>query len=130
MQIKDLTFSPDGKTLVAIHQGKTAFDAVAMVWNTADWTTQSMRGHGAAAFSPDGRLLALGGRDIKLLDPASRKELRTIKAPTVTKGEVLGDTPDADREMPYSITALALSPDGATLAVGCPGSLRVLNLKP
>ena len=131
LPIVHLVFSPDGKTLVAIHQGKTAFDAVAMLWNTADWTAQSKPGFGAAAFSPDGRLLVLGGREIKLLDPASRNEIRTIKAPTVTRGEVLvGDTPDADRELPYSITALALSPDGATLAVGCPGSLRLLNLKP
>ena len=130
VHIAYLTFSPDGKTLVAIHQGKTFRDSAAMLWNTADWTAQSMPGYGAAAFSPDGRLLALGGRDIKLLDPESRKELRTIKAPTITKGEVLHDTPDPDREFPYAITALAISPDDATLAVGCPGSLRVLNLKP
>lgn len=130
VHITHLTFSPDGKILVAIHQGKTFFDAVAMLWNTADWTAHSMPGYGAAAFSPDGQMLALGGRDIKLLDPASRQELRTIKAPTITRGEVLRPGPDADRELPYSISALALSPDGATVAIGCPGSVRVLNLKP
>ena len=125
-----LTFSPDGKILVAIHQGKRPSDAVAMLWNTADWAAQSMPGYSAAAFSSDGKLLALGGRDIKLLDTASRNELRTIKAPVVTQGEVLSDSAHPSQELPYSITALAISPDGATLAIGCPGSLRVLALKP
>jgi WD40 repeat protein len=125
-----LTFSPDGKILVAIHQGKTLRYSVPMLWNTADWTAQSMPGYGAAAFSTDGRLLALGGRGIKLLDTASREEIRTIKAPTVIKGEIMGPGPDADRVIPCPVTALALSPDGATIAIGCPGALRVLSLKP
>ncbi len=42
VHIAYLTFSPDGKTLVAIHQGNTVRDSVAMLWNTADWTAQSM----------------------------------------------------------------------------------------
>jgi WD40 repeat protein len=130
LPIVQLVFSPDGKTLVAIYRGKTPFDSVAVLWNTADWTPESKAGYGAAAFSSDGRLLALGGRDIKLLDPQSRKELRTLKAPKIMTGEVLPGAPDADQEMPYPIAALALSPDGATLAVGCPGSVRVLALKP
>jgi WD40 repeat protein len=129
VHIAYLTFSPDGRTLVAIHQGNTFRDSLAILWNTADWTAQSMPGYAAAAFSPDGRLLALGGRDIKLLDPSSREEIRTIKAPTVIKGEIMGPGPDADQAIPCTITAVALSPDGTTLALGCPGSLRVLNLK-
>jgi WD40 repeat protein len=129
--VANLVFSADGKTLVAIHQGKRLADGTAVVWNTTDWTSHALSGYSAAAFSRDGRLLALGGPDIKLFDSASRKELRTIEVPTFTKGEVLPDSahrPDAGERLPCGVSALAFSPDGETLAFGCFDTLHIMKL--
>jgi WD40 repeat protein len=82
--VVNLVFSADGKILVAIHHGTKLTDGTAVVWNTTDWTSHTLSGYAAAAFSRDGRLLALGGPDIKLFDSASRKELRTIEVPLNT----------------------------------------------
>ena len=43
---------------------------------------QAESGYISAAFSKDGKLLALGGRrDIKLIDPDSREQIRDIELP-------------------------------------------------
>jgi WD40 repeat protein len=131
--VGNLVFSPDGKTLIAIHLGKRFTDGVAVLWNTTDWTAHSMSGYTSAAFSRDGQLLALGGPDIKLFDVSGR-ELRTMNVPAFTKGEVLpgfADRPDAREKVPCGVSALAFSPDAATLAVGCfEGTLRIMKLTP
>jgi WD40 repeat protein len=79
--VSGLEFSPDGETLVA-----TAMLAAkpVIIWNTRDWIAQTETGYNSAAFSKDGKLLALGGQSqIKLIDPASRKEIRDIELPDV-----------------------------------------------
>lgn len=130
----NLAFSPDGKTLAVIYLGQRFFDGQVVLWNTADWTALTKSGYEAAAFSRDGQLLALGGRDVKLLDPASRKELRTIDIPAIkTQVEVMGaaNSPDPSKKIPCGVAALAFSPDAATLAVSCfEGSLRIVKLNP
>ena len=130
----DLAFSPDGKTMAVIDLGQGFFDGQVVLWNTADWTAQTMSGYEAAAFPRDGQLLALGGRDVKLLDPASRKELRTINIPAIkTMGELVGpaNSPDPGKKVPCGVAALAFAPDAATLAVSCSeGSLRIVKLNP
>ncbi|MEU8323981.1 WD40 repeat domain-containing protein [Nonomuraea sp. NPDC048881] len=82
--------------------------AVIRVWDVATrqpigdaWQAHGLGGAGAAAFSPDGRVIATGGRDgeIRLWDVATRRPL----------GNPLAG-PRAD------VTSLAFSPDGATLA--------------
>jgi WD40 repeat protein len=83
--IANLVFSGDEKTLVAIHQAKKLADGTAVVWNTTDWKSHTLSGYTAAAFSRGGRLLALGGPDIKLFDSASRKEHRTIEVPRLPR---------------------------------------------
>lgn len=131
--VGNLVFSPDGKSLIAIHQGKRFSDGVAVLWNTTDWSAHSMSGYTSAAFSRNGQLLALGGPDIKLFDP-SGKEVRTIDVPAFTRGEVLhgfADQPDAGEKIPCGVSALAFFSDAATLAVGCfEGTLRIMKLKP
>jgi WD40 repeat protein len=129
-KVANLVFSADGKILVAIHHG-LKLDGTAVVWNTTDWTSHTLSGYAAAAFSRDGRLLALGGPDIKLFDSASRKELRTIEVPTFTKGELLPDSaarPDAGEKLPCGVSALAFSPDDKTLAFGCFNTLHIMKL--
>lgn len=115
--------------------GKRFSDGQVVLWNTADWTAQTMSGYAVAAFSRDGQLLALGGRDdVKLLDLASRKELRTIDIPAIkTKREVVGpaNSPDPSEKFPCLVFGLAFAPDAPTLAVSCAeGSLRIVKLNP
>jgi WD40 repeat protein len=79
----------------------------------------------AAAYSPDGKILALGGGDnrIRLLDAATGKEIRRLR------GHQARDfNPPADRKSAFdllvrsvgagNVTTLAFAPDGKTLASG------------
>ena len=132
-RLTGLEFSPNGKVLVATYEGKTALDASAVLWNTGDWTEQTVGGYGSAAFSRDSQLLALGGTDIRLIDPSSRKELRSISLPPSTKAEVSPNSAvrsDANYKNPCLVLALAFSPQSTTLAAGCfDGTLRVLEVR-
>jgi WD40 repeat protein len=82
----NVAFSPDGKTLVAFFE--SAKPITVMIWNTTDWIAQTESGYISAAFSKDGKLLALGGRSVvKLIDPDSRKQIRDIELPEMRRGE-------------------------------------------
>jgi WD40 repeat protein len=126
-----VVFAPDGKTLVTCHQSEQKGSA--RIWNTSTWVAQVEDGISCAAFSKDGKILALGGRNIMLLDPASGKQIRTIELPETTLGENgpgFEKMPNANQKIPVQITALAFSPDGSTLAVGNMGPLRLVNMNP
>lgn len=130
----NVSFSPDGKTMVASYEPKQNQRTV-MIWNTTDWTAEAESGYNCAAFSKDGKLLALGGRnDIKLIDPDSREQIRDIELPEMTRGEVGlsdKDAPDAKEKIPCFVSTLAFSPDGDTLAAGClEGTVRLLKVAP
>jgi WD40 repeat protein len=92
-------FSPDGKTIATIDSG----GRVAIWENQDDWRISRFLDFGGsawcAAFSPDGRFLAVGGAqlDILVFDIPSGKVARALHSPT-------GRT-----------KALAYSPDGSTL---------------
>jgi WD40 repeat protein len=80
VSVSGLEFSPDGETLVA-----TTLMAAkpVIIWNATDWIAQTETGFNSAAFSKDGKLMALGGQShIKLIDPASRKQFVTSSCPT------------------------------------------------
>jgi WD40 repeat protein len=146
-----VAFSPDGKTLVTSHsrpagtvrpadgrhatgQGRSASGMTygVMIWNTGTWLAVTRQGFGAAAFSSDGKILALGGENVELIDPESLRPMRTVELPSVTQGEVLSPSmKDADRKIPVSVVALAFSPDGGTLAAGCwDGTVRLVRMTP
>jgi WD40 repeat protein len=129
----NVAFSPDGKTLVA--GTKLTRGMAVIIWNTTDWIAQTENGYISAAFSKDGKLLALGGlSDIKLIDPDSRKQIRDVELPVMRRGEVGAkdeEDPKANEKVPCLVTTLAFSPDGNTLAAGClEGTVRVVKMTP
>ena len=100
--VRNLMFSPDGKSIVTI-----GYDDTIRFWDTQTGTHQRvLRGHTASVnsirFSPDGTLLASSSSDdtIRLWDVESGMMIRTLIGHT---GAVYGVT---------------FSPDGATLASG------------
>ena len=92
-----IAFSPDGGTITA-----AGWDAV-MLWDMPTGKlrqTLSEQRAFALAFSPDGKVLAIGGNQVKLCDGQSGALLRTL---TGHRG---------------SVGAIAFAPDGKTLATG------------
>ncbi len=107
--ISDLSFSHDGARLACVsgHQAQDGFTGTLELWNipagTPAWTPL---GHEAtvtrAAFSPDGTLLAIGGRDrtVTLWNSAGGEQVRLIK------------------DLSAPVCSLAFSRDGKLLAAG------------
>lgn len=127
--VMGVTFAPDGKTLVTAHQGEG--EGAVRVWNTETWAVRPEEGYMCAAFSKDGKVLALGGTNVKLVEPVSGKAVRTVEFPELSlrdMGPAFAALADADTKIPVQITALAFSPDGGTLAVGSRGPLRLVKL--
>jgi WD40 repeat protein len=101
--IAHVEYSHDGTRVLTVHAGGTA-----MIWDPISWKAQVEEGVQAGAFSPDATLLALGGRDVRLLVPKTGETSRTIAVPAC------------------AITALAWRHDGHQLAVACmQGSVRL-----
>ena len=130
--VTGIVFAPDGKMVVTTHQSPS--NSLVMIWKPSEWGVARLEhGFGSATFSKDGKILALGGRNIKLLDPASGMHIRTIELPELTvreSGPGLGEHPKADKKIPIQVRALAFSPDGTTLATGCMGPLRLVEMNP
>jgi WD40 repeat protein len=107
-----VALTPDGQTLAS-----AGWDGTVQVWGaTRGQQRQLLRtrqpgqdvGGYFAAFSPDSKLLATGGRAVRVYDPSTFHETRLLDGST-----------DAD-------IVLAFSPDGSTLAaVGVAGVVRL-----
>ncbi len=84
--VAGLAFSRDGETLMAT----TLMAAKPVIlWNTTEWIPETETAYNSATFSKDGKWLALGGRDcIQLMEPVSRKKIREIELPELTRGEL------------------------------------------
>ncbi len=114
MAVRGVVFSPDGTRLAS-----AGWDGTLNVWDVASGaqllTCKAPHGFSNLAFSPDGRRLALGQRNVVLLD--------------VTTGQPVLTLPHK------GVSVLAFSPDGRRLAVGGggfgePGLLHVWESAP
>jgi WD40 repeat protein len=125
-----IAYAPDGRTIVTAH--RLAKGGAVTIWDTEKWTPDVRNGFSSAAFSTDGKTLALGGSRIELLSPVSKKPIRSIELRELslreTNPQQYGSLP-ASMKVPVSILALASSPDGHTLAAGLEeGTIRLVDL--
>jgi RNA polymerase sigma factor (sigma-70 family) len=116
--VGSVSLSPDSRILAT----RTAFDI--RLWDLA--TGQDLgafpgyqRGMEAVTFAPDGRNVALGGRDhtVSLWDIPSRRLIRRLVPKDKPDPQALGYTPP-DTSLLEVITCIAFSADGKKLAVG------------
>src|SRR5207249_419778 len=91
-----LAFAPDGQTLFT-----AGWDGTAKRWDLTRRQEYDVlpRSHPVVTFSPDSRLLALGGEDVQLWDVRTGKHYRTLAGSKLN-------------------SYVAFSPDGKTLATG------------
>jgi WD40 repeat protein len=107
---RDLAFSPDGKTIAVAADGEGGPVWGVYLWDAATgkdrWHTQTPESPVSVAFSPDGRILAAGVAGmVRLLDPATGREVRRVEAE---------EYPD--------LGLLVFSPDGKAVAAVAQGS--------
>jgi WD40 repeat protein len=133
--ITEIAFAPNGNRSFTTHQVASGGEVV--IWDADRRIIATKTGYAAAAFSKDGRFLALGGTHIELLDPNSLTQIRMIELEEMSLREshpLLAKVPNtkfpnAETCVPISITALAFAPDGRTLAAGCiDGTVRLIDL--
>lgn len=131
--VTGIAFSPDGGTLITSHE-KASGPAV-VIWGTAVWSAQEKAGFGSAAFSPDGKWIALGGSHLELVNALDVESVRRIELSQITLGEVFENKSDPElgdrmnEKVPLVIESLSFSPDGTVLAAGCvDGTIRLVKV--
>jgi uncharacterized protein (TIGR03066 family) len=113
--VRYVTFSPDNKLILTCGD-----DGKVKMWDVAKgeegWTFERKGGMGySAAFSPDGKLIAVGdNREVRIVEAGTGKLVQSIEP--VRFNRVGGDPQGAILQ--DCDTHVAFSPDGTKLAVG------------
>jgi WD40 repeat protein len=125
--IRHVVVSPDGKLLASV-----ADDMACRLWDADGKMVREMRGHQektphhfpsmlyAAAFSPDGKLLATGDKvgHVVVWEVATGRQAATLEAPVMYTWD-----PVQRRHSIGGLRSLAFSPDGKLLAAGGMGKV-------
>jgi WD40 repeat protein/DNA-binding SARP family transcriptional activator/energy-coupling factor transporter ATP-binding protein EcfA2 len=122
--VQGIGFSPDGRTLVTVGDGRDV-----VVWDARSHTVrESLAGHSGRvfgpAFSPDGRTLYTSGLDGSIIAWDVGGARRLARPYAVVHGPVPGDAPDA------AFLARAIAPDDRSFAIGTlAGKVDVFDTK-
>jgi eukaryotic-like serine/threonine-protein kinase len=105
--VRRVAFSPNGKTLAA-----EIWNGTVLLWDIATRRKRLPRLSGRFAFAPDGKTLVVGG-----LDGTARLWNMSTQQVTATFDRQAADRTHTVGTAYRSITAVAFSPDGRTLAI-------------
>ena len=140
-----IDISPDGKQIVTSHISNTpnfSEGPFVIIWkvttNTFHQTVSPKIGYAKAAFSHDGRLLALGGEKIDIFDLPAMNLVRTINLPEMSMSDAVSN-PDRFKQYPNyeeyekkrltEVKEMTFSPDSKSLAVGTNfGTINIIKI--
>jgi RNA polymerase sigma factor (sigma-70 family) len=108
-----LTFTPDGKQVAAVLMG----NAIRLIDVATGEVTRTFEAGAPVVLSPDGKLMAAGGYD-------AANKVHFARLWRVATGEELRRFA-INHDIHQSISALALSPDGRTIATAAHGDARL-----
>jgi hypothetical protein len=135
--VMDVVFAPRGGTFATVHmKGLRASACSVRFWDAKRKLVETRSGFRSVAISRDGKLLALGGAHVEILDPPTREVKRVIDLDALSLREA-SDMFEGksgaylDKKIPVTVSALAFRPDGRTLAAGCAdGTVRLIDVQP
>lgn len=128
--VSGIAYGSDGKTIAISREGSKDSPANTEIWDTDSWESKPFIGYSSASYSLDGKTIALGGPNIKLIEPISGDAIREIVLPSLTpleRGHRYRNVSTPSESSHPRIRSLDFSPDGRTIAVGSAGPLQLVE---